>query len=66
MLHRRGFLKFIHLMNVTSRIFITLSFVSKINAYLTRQFRQAEKFRQKSQLKVRSSVGTCKLGQAFI
>ena len=53
-------------MNVTSRIFITLSFVSKINAYLTRQFRQAEKFRQKSQLKVRSSVGTCKLGQAFI
>ena len=32
---------FIHLMNVTSRIFIALSFVSKINAYPTRQLRQA-------------------------
>ena len=32
---------FIHLMNFTSRIFIALSFVPKINAYLTRQLRQA-------------------------
>ena len=41
MFHRHGFLKFRHTMNVTSRVFIALFLVSKINAYPTRQFRQA-------------------------
>ena len=41
MLHRHGILKFRHTMNVTSRVFIALFLVSKINAYPTRQFRQA-------------------------